>query len=256
MIQNHVANVIDFEDFVSKQANQFFQQRIHVLEYLTLPQIISGNPYLLTFSGHRLFDASCLIEMWLGTTLLANDTLLFDKFLENTAILLFTHLFQWRKLSQTEQVIALETPKNLQVAYVKARVNSVAPLSTRDSIESLQIQARQLENTSNKLVHPILGICWGPDETVNLQDLRIISGRSFWSLIANGTRLFDEILATFSSSTLKHSEIYEYKKAATLNKLTREFIERFCNADGAIDWLRLVEFNSGNLDLHEFIWPT
>jgi hypothetical protein len=165
-------------------------------------------------------------------------------------------LFQWRKLSQTEQVIALETPKNLQVAYVKARVNSVAPLSTRDSIETLQIQARQLENTSNKLVQPILGICWGPDETVNLQDLRIISGRSFWSLIANGTRLFDEILATFSSSTLKHSEIYEYKKAATLNKLTREFIERFCNADGAIDWLRLVEFNSGNLDLHEFIWPT
>ncbi len=253
MIQNHVANVIDFEDFVSKQANQFFQQRINVLEYLTLPQIISGNPYLLTFSGHRLFDASCLIEMWLGTTLLANDTLLFDKFLENTAIFLFTHLFQWRKLSQTEQVIALETPQNLQVAYVKARVNSVTPLSTRDSIEALRIHARHLEKTSKKSVQSIFGICWGADESVNLQDFRIISGRSFWSLIANGARLFDEILATLSASTSKHSEIYEPKKAATLNKLTREFIERFCDTEGAIDWTRLVEFNSGNYDLHKFM---
>jgi hypothetical protein len=40
MLKNHVANVIDFEDFVSTQANQFFQQRIHVLEYLTLQSIV------------------------------------------------------------------------------------------------------------------------------------------------------------------------------------------------------------------------
>jgi hypothetical protein len=35
-----------------------------------------------------------------------------------------------------------------------------------------------------------------------------------------------------------------------MNQFTQEFIADFC-VDGAIDWKKLVEFNSGNLNLSE-----
>jgi hypothetical protein len=38
---------------------------------------------------------------------------------------------------------------------------------------------------------------------------------------------------------------------AVVNRLTHEFVEHYCDASGAIDWYRLVEANSGNLDLPE-----
>lgn len=43
------------------------------------------------------------------------------------------------------------------------------------------------------------------------------------------------------------------EEGCTLNRLTKQFIDRFCTPDGAIDWVKLVEFNSGNYDLDKFV---
>jgi len=39
--------------------------------------------------------------------------------------------------------------------------------------------------------------------------------------------------------------------ARITNRFTHQFIERFCDESGAIDWVKLVEFNSGNYDPFE-----
>ncbi len=49
------------------------------------------------------------------------------------------------------------------------------------------------------------------------------------------------------------AEDYTTERAKVLNRFTREFLEDFCNPDGAIDWAKLVAFNSGNLDLDDFL---
>jgi len=38
-----------------------------------------------------------------------------------------------------------------------------------------------------------------------------------------------------------------------MNRFTRLFVEKFCDSSGAIDWAKLVEFNSGNYDLEKFL---
>ena len=38
-----------------------------------------------------------------------------------------------------------------------------------------------------------------------------------------------------------------------VNRFTKEFIDRFCDDTGAIDWVKLVGFNSGNYDLDKFL---
>lgn len=43
------------------------------------------------------------------------------------------------------------------------------------------------------------------------------------------------------------------EKSRIVNRFTREFIERFCDESGAINWVGLVAWNSGNLDLDQFM---
>ena len=38
-----------------------------------------------------------------------------------------------------------------------------------------------------------------------------------------------------------------------INRFTKLFIDKFCDDMGTIDWVKLVEFNSGNYDLDKFL---
>lgn len=242
----------NIEKFVLDHANEFCQCRTQDLQKLTLSQIALENPYLLKLHGRCFFDASCLVKFWLHTTLLSNDNIHFDRFLENATISLLTKLFQWEKSLRVESIVYLETTQSLHVVYIKSRISSNVSLFIKDSINALQVEAQQLVNPKNKSVKPIIGVCWGPNKRMDVGNALVVCGQNFWSLIDNRRDLFKQVLTVFSRTTQKHSAIYNGQKAAILNNLTKEFIERFCDAEGAIDWSRLVEFNSGNYDLDKF----
>jgi hypothetical protein len=38
-----------------------------------------------------------------------------------------------------------------------------------------------------------------------------------------------------------------------MNRFTKLFTESYCKENGAIDWVKLVEFNSKNLDVEDFL---
>lgn len=43
----------------------------------------------------------------------------------------------------------------------------------------------------------------------------------------------------------RHRAIYDTERAKAVNRFTKEFLEEFSTEDGAIDWEKLVRFNSG-----------
>jgi len=45
----------------------------------------------------------------------------------------------------------------------------------------------------------------------------------------------------------EHRKQYEEEWAKAVNRFTRDFLVEFANADGSIDWEKLVEFNSGTV---------
>lgn len=61
-----------------------------------------------------------------------------------------------------------------------------------------------------------------------------------------------ELIESIDHGAAEHNGIYTLELTKVLNRFTREFLEDFCQPDGAIDWAKLVTFNSGNLDLDEF----
>ena len=110
---------------------------------------------------------------------------------------------------------------------------------------------RQSRNSLN--VQPVLGLCYGNTPTSYLHGYLKVVGQNFWTLISGNKDLFTEIVEPIRYGAREHDEKFYTQKAAAINRFTLEFINRFCDESGKIDWIRLVEFNSGNYDLDKFI---
>ncbi|MFQ5401614.1 MAG: PmeII family type II restriction endonuclease [Anaerolineae bacterium] len=77
--------------------------------------------------------------------------------------------------------------------------------------------------------------------------------QNFWYLISGNEQLYTDIIEPIGYRAREHNDTFLEQKARVTNRFTREFIDRFCHEDGRIDWVKLVEFNSGNYDLDRFL---
>jgi hypothetical protein len=95
-------------------------------------------------------------------------------------------------------------------------------------------------------------MCYGKTRTSFSRDCLIISGQNFWYFISHNENLYVDIIESVGYYAGKYAEPFDLQKAAAINRFTKEFIERFCDQAGMIDWKKLVAFNSGNYDLDKF----
>jgi len=83
-----------------------------------------------------------------------------------------------------------------------------------------------------------------------------IVGQNFWYLISENKNLYMDIIEPIGYRAQEHNEKFQVEKANVINLFTRKFIDDFCDVTGAVDWVRFVEYNSGNFDLDEFFGDT
>ena len=81
----------------------------------------------------------------------------------------------------------------------------------------------------------------------------LLSSSEDWFLISENKALYADIVEPIGYRAKEHNEHYARERARVTNFLTKQFIERFCDERGAIDWERLVEFNCGNYDFDKFL---
>lgn len=99
----------------------------------------------------------------------------------------------------------------------------------------------------------MLGICYGKTRTSYLRGYLKVVGQNFWYLISENEGLYTDIIEPIGYRAKQHNDAFHAEKAGLTNRFTSEFIDRFCSESGAIDWTRLVAFNSGNYDLDRFL---
>ena len=78
-------------------------------------------------------------------------------------------------------------------------------------------------------------------------------GQNFWCLISDNKDLYTDIIEPIGHRAKEHNEAFLLEKSRVTNRFTKLFIDGFCDDTGAIDWVKLVEFNSGNYDLDKFL---
>jgi hypothetical protein len=97
-----------------------------------------------------------------------------------------------------------------------------------------------------KAYDPLLGHGYGRywSNAGEARNYRDRSGQAFWEELTGDPDFYIKLIALMRNEPLKYKEEFQPIWAGVINKLTLEFSTEFCQADGRIDWVKLVQFVS------------
>lgn len=91
----------------------------------------------------------------------------------------------------------------------------------------------------------IEGCCYGNDNKgYTDSDHEKYCGEKFWTLISGEPTLFVDIIEPLGYKAKEKNEEYFIEYGRMINKFTQEFIQDYCNADGDIEWEKIVRLNA------------
>lgn len=238
--------------FANENIVDFHKKRINSLESLTLGKLLKKNPYL--FKAKNIRTANELMCGLLNAFLSSSEEKLFGDFLEDLAIFVAGQTCNGHKSTAPGVDLEFENKGIYYVVSVKSGPswgNSSQQSKLADDLQKAVTRLRQSQHGKN--VQPVLGICYGKTKTSYLRGYLKVVGQNFWCLISENEDLYTDIIEPIGYRAKEHNEAFEIERAKVENRFTKEFIDEFCKEDGSIDWVRLVEFNSGNYDLDKFL---
>lgn len=239
-------NLNNVNQYVNNNIVDFHQRKLKSLSELKLEKLLTKNPYL--FRAKNLTTASELIEDLLSAFLPSSEEKLFGDFLEGLAVFVAEQTSGGHK--STAQGVDLEFINNNThyVVSIKSGPNW-GNSSQQDKLEQdLKTAVARLKQSRHNLnVQSVLGICYGKTRTTFIRGYMKVVGQKFWYLISENPNLYTDIVDPIGYEAKKHNDDFLLKRNGIANLLTNQFFNEFCDpATGLIDWVKLIQFNSGN----------
>ncbi len=243
-------NLNDVKKFVNKNICVFHDNKLKVLKSLKLKDVLKKkNPYL--FRAKNIIVASDLIGNILDAYLSSSEEKIFGDFLERLAVFISLKTCQGRKSAATGIDIEFMNKDTLYLVSVKSGPNWGNNAQQNKQQQDFQIAVRVVKQNNRKLnVQPVLGICYGKTRTTFLRGYMKVVGQNFWYLMSENEDLYTDIIEPLGYRAKQHNDTFVKQKGKVINSFTQEFMTKFCS-NGTINWKKLVEFNSGNLDLDQ-----
>ena len=238
--------------YASENIVDFHQRRLKSLEQLKLRKLLKKNPYL--FKAKNITTAGDLISGLLDAFLSSSEEKLFGDFLEDLAIFIASQTCNGHKSTAPGVDLEFENKGIYYVVSVKSGPNwgnSSQQSKLAEDLQKAVIRVKQSRHGAN--VQSVLGICYGRTRTGFLRGYLKVVGQNFWYLISENQDLYTDIIEPIGHRAKEHNDAFQRDRGRVINRFTKEFVESFCDSTGAIDWVRLVEFNSGNYDLDRFL---
>lgn len=245
-------NLKQVEKFISENIGSFHETRLQKLQKLKLKVILKRkNPYL--FKCKNVFVASDLVRPILDAYLSSQEETIFGDFLEQIAIYVNAMVFGGRK--STSEGIDLEFDRNGTRFIVAIKsgpnwANANQKKKMRDQFLTSKRALRTGGNRNAKIV-AINGCCYGKDSRPDKGDYFKYCGQDFWEFISGDKDLYIKIIDPLGTKAKEKNEVFNEEYGRVVNKFTKEFSEEFC-VDDAIDWEKLIQFNSGNNKIKNF----
>lgn len=240
-------------EYANSNIVHFHQRRIVSVEKLTLNRLLKKNPYL--FKAKHITTAGELIESLLEAFLSSSEEKHFGEFFEELALFIAGETCDGHKSAAQGVDLEFINKGTHHVVAIKSGPNWGNSAQHSKLAEDLRNAVIRVQQSRSALkVQSVLGICYGKTRTsYNRAGYLKVVGQNFWYLISESENLYTDIIEPIGYRAREHNEAFYTERGRLINRFTKQFIERFCDNSGAIDWVRLVEFNSGNYDLDEFL---
>jgi hypothetical protein len=212
------------------------------------PVLYAGTKVPAHPIGTHLESAADLVRGLLDARLSSSEEGSFGGFMEELAIFVASETGDGKKSTAEGLDIELKRDGVRYLIAVKSGKNwgnSTQHAQLRryfaDAVKRLH-QSKQAG-----AIQPTLGICYGNFKTSNNGTFLHIGGQSFWQLLSGDQDLYTDLIEPLGCQAKRFNDEFEQKKINMYNKMTREFTNLYCDALGAINWKRVVEFVSKNL---------
>jgi hypothetical protein len=235
------------EEFVERNIISFHEKRATNLDRLKLDVVLKAkNPYL--FRAKHLESAPDLVKGLLDARLSSSEEGSFGNFMEELAIFVASQTGDGKKSTAEGLDIELKRDNVRYLIAVKSGKNwgnSTQHAQLRRNFSEAVKRLKQSRQSGT--IQPTLGICYGNFKTVDNGAYLHIGGQSFWHLLSDDPNLYADLIEPLGHEAKRLNDAFEERKSNTYNRMTREFTNKYCDAQGAINWKRVVEFVSGNL---------
>ncbi len=243
-------------DIVSRYVNEnivdFHQRRVKSLEDMSLNTLLKKNPYL--FKAKNIETAGELVSGLLEAFLSSSEEKLFGDFLEDLAVFIASNTCNGHKSTAPGVDLEFFYRDIHYVVSIKSGTNwgnSSQQDKLEDNLKKAVSRVKQSRRGIN--VQSVLGICYGKTRTGYIRGYLKIVGQNFWYMISENKDLYTDIIEPIGYKAKKHNDAFYKEKSRVINKFTKLFIDEYCDKQGSINWIKIVEFNSKNFDLDKFI---
>lgn len=230
--------------FIKKNIPQFHGKRLQSLKGLKLERILARkNPYL--FKAKHIETAPDLVKQLLDAHLSSQEETIFGDFLESLAIHVCSQVYGGRK--STAEGIDLEFDRD-DIRYIVS-IKSGPNWGNASQIKKMREHFKQARRIYGQKKHLIAvnGCCYGRDLKPEKGDYQKLCGQAFWELVSGDPNMYHEIIEPLGHEAKKRNEEFTEAYAKVINLFNADFIKNFCATDGAIDWPKLVSFNSSKV---------
>ena len=240
-------NVITDEQvtaYVEANIGQFHDARIQKLTRLELTELLSRkNPYL--FKSKNLVVASDLVQSLLLAHLSSQEETLFGAFLEGLAVYVAETVHGGMKSSTKGIDLELIKDGVRHIISVKSGPNW-GNKSQIDQMKANFKTAAQVIRQGNRTASVIAvnGCCYGRDNKPDKGEYFKLCGQEFWEFLTGDPDFYTRIIEPLGHEAHRRNQDFQERYAAVANTFTIQFTRDFCKQDGAIDWPKLVAFNS------------
>jgi len=228
---------------VANALDEFYTSLIGKLGKLNIKAVMRRkNPYL--FRAKAMNGASQIVDALLSAFVSSSEETIFGNvFFEPIA----TAAAQGQKALAEGVDIMVERDDTVYAIAVKSGT-SVFNASSKKKQEQNFMAAQKLAQQAKKRFVPIVGYGYGRKKASERGLPKFymeFAGQEFWAELTGDDDFYLKLIRYMEALPEKYIEEFDrvYQKAA--NKLVREFTVEFCCEDGAIDWEKLVKFNSG-----------
>ena len=236
--------IVEVQKFVENNIGKFHHKRLENLKSLKLLTLLKKkNPYL--FKAKNVNTSELFIKSILDAHLSSQEEAMFGDFLEEIAILVNSIVYNGQK--SAAEGIDLEFVKD-NIRYIVS-VKSGPNWGNSQQIRRMRSNfntAKKILRTSNSdlIIKAINGCCYGKDNKPDKGDYEKLCGQRFWELISGDSNLYTKIIEPLGHKAKEKNDEFNSEYAKLINAFSLIFGYNFCNPDGSISWIKILELNS------------
>jgi hypothetical protein len=234
--------------YVERNIGEFHQRRLETVNSIKLKEVLkSKNPYL--FKAKNVSSASEIVEGILNAFLSSSEEGIFGNWLERLAIFINDSVYNGRKAGIEGIDLDFDKEDQRYLVSIKSGPNWGNDSQIKKMCDQFDSARKGLATSGSKAsIVCVNGCCYGKSreqsEYKSKGNYYKICGQRFWDLISGEPDLYIKIIEPLGHEAAERNNEFKISYGNLVNRLTKEFLDDFCDKDGRIDWEKLLIFNS------------